>query len=154
MTPVPETIIVAYENDEHRRYAKLCGGFGFDMVVNADLSVGTRFTHPKGHFVRLDRLDDTTTSAIYDPMLIIRVRSISGKLPRPEDYEAPLYPDHYSDVEWDWLQSDEPSDFEFLTRQLYLWTKIRPHRLNTQGIDNYTLFMPNRPVDEDEDDDE
>lgn len=142
MIRITETLVVSFENDEHRRYALLCGSFGFNMTMNAALQIDTRFVHPKGYIVRLDRQDDTTTSEFYEPHLMVSRKGTHVEWPRREDYDTPMHPDHYSDMEWQWLEGDEPSSttsLEFLTRELYLWVKIRPHRLSTKAIDDYTL---------------
>jgi hypothetical protein len=140
---ITENYVLTYENVEHKRYADLCGGFGFDLTVSASLRVGLKFVHPvKGHIVRLDRDEDPQHGTIYEPHLLIYLRESyrpdgRRELPRRDDYDTPIYPEHYSEIEDEWLNvamSDgtKVTDYEFLARELYIWFKVRPHSLNTQ----------------------
>jgi hypothetical protein len=138
--PIKETYVVTYENDDHRKYAALCLLYGFRLTVDATLRVGMRFDHPiKGHIVRLDR-EDEGSEALYEPTLMIHKQTFfdpDRDLPQRDDYIVPLHPDHYSDEEWRFLTASagpKVSGFELLSRELYLWLKVRPYSLNTQNV--------------------
>jgi hypothetical protein len=133
---VNEHYVVSFEDEEHKRYVELLQEFGFNLSLSGGLKVGLQFYHPiKHHIVRLDREEDPSTGEIYEPHLFIRARqsNSSGRviIPQMADYDTPMYPDHYSVIEWDWLQADDPSCIEFLKRELHIWFKVRPHSLNT-----------------------
>lgn len=134
---VQETYVVSYENEAHWHYASLCVSYGFDLTLSAKLRVGLKFVHPlKGHIVRLDLDEDET----YEPHLMIYLRETylpdgRRELPRRDDYDIPIYPQHYSDIEQQWLDrpmenGSERSQFELLARELYIWFKVRPRSMN------------------------
>jgi hypothetical protein len=141
MTTINDNYIVTFDNEEHKRYVELLQSFGFDLILSASLSVGLKFVHPiKGHIVRLDIDDDDLVDELYEPHLFIYRRpiitpaNVAPDVPPMQAYDTPMYPEHYSDVEWQWLQEEKLSNFELLKRELYIWFKVRPHSMNTMKM--------------------
>lgn len=137
---VNDSYIVSFDNEEHKRYVELLQEYGFDIVVTANLKVGLRFIHPlKGHVVRLDEDVGAPEGEVYEPHLFIFVRPANVPTGLPEAqpmqaYDTPMHPEHYSDVEWEWLQEKKASDFELLRRELHIWFKVRPRSMNTMKM--------------------
>lgn len=145
-----QTCVIRFENAEHKDYAELCLSYGFVLTLSASMRIGLRFVHPvKGHVVRLDRDDNLGTDELYEPHLLIYTPSRTEigpfyvlpqngapEFPACEDFQTPMYPEHYSDVENAWLSrpmadGGEVTLREFLERELHIWFKVRPHNMNT-----------------------
>ena len=134
---IQEQVTLIYENAEHRQYAELVSFYGFSMIVSPSLQVGRRFVHPtKLHEVELDTTDDGGRE-MYEPKLWIWTRPRYARnglpeRPKADDFVVPVYPEHYSTLEWQEINRDTPDSLTALERELHIWLRVRPYSLNSQ----------------------
>jgi hypothetical protein len=132
---IAETWVVTFENPEHKQYVDLLQEYGFDITVTSSLKVGLDFRHPKKHhIVRLDIDDERNRGQIYEPHFFVhKAAFVHNKGVNMADYDTPMFPSHYSQIEWNWLTQDDASLFEVLRRELHIWFKVRPHSMNNSA---------------------
>jgi hypothetical protein len=138
MTIIEEHYVLSFKNGEHKAYVDLAQEYGFDIVVSANLKVGLRFVHPgRHHIIQLHVDEDHDRDQQYEPHLYIYVREqgkySAGKKYTADmlEYDTPMFPSHYTEMEWTWLTNGDPPLLEFLRRELHIWFKVRPHTMNT-----------------------